>query len=194
MAILWVFQDCLDTLHPVRRRSNRLGSTHCESLSTASKLAFYLRDEPDSKVKGLHTILALRDETDCDELVKLTQAQDPSSRLSYNIDNLAIGKKVGKTFECRQHCGTLSPDKILAWINICAGLVEFADTVEDDLLEDFLKSHVGDELEDYTAIDLLRAIGLPDEAEFYSRIILENEKMAIYDLDSLEKDTDWSAL
>lgn len=177
MAVLWVFQDRLDTLHPVRRRTNKVGSNHCPSLWTMSKLAYQLRDDADWKQNGLERLLGLREENECDEIVKMAGARDNlHMRLGYNIDNLSRSISECKTFEFRQHCGTLSPDRITAWVNVCAGLVEFADTVEDELLEPFLRSHVNDELEDYTVIDLLRAIGRPGEAEFYDQRIREYDQ------------------
>lgn len=114
------------------------------------------------------------------------KGQKTKTRLCYNIDNLDIGNRRRCTFEFRQNCGKISPDKILAWIKGVAGLVEFADTVQDDLLEDFLRSYVDDELEDYPAIDLLRVIGRPNETEFYEKIMLKNDQV-INDRDSEAK-------
>lgn len=119
---------------------------------------------------GLEKLLKLRYQNTTAEILNLMEAADLGGRLAYNIQPLMEPLDPDKaTIEFRGHEGTMSSERIVNWINVCAGLVEFADTVDPDELDKFLWSYINDN--DFTVIDLLRAIGRPAEAEFYERTL-----------------------
>lgn len=109
------------------------------------------------------------------KLVDLTsrgKAYHVGTRMAYDLDNLIqrldSNYKAKMTIEFRQHEGTLDSERVAHWVNVCVGLVEFADTVDSDLLESFLHRHIDDN-EEYNVIDLLRAIAQPAAADFYEK-------------------------
>ncbi|CAG8977887.1 hypothetical protein HYALB_00001764 [Hymenoscyphus albidus] len=169
MAVLWVFEDRLDLIHPQRRRTG--GYSNLE----AAVLGESLKESPNWKREGLESILELKDEKDCMEIRKLLSFKGGINRVNYNIRNLADNVKRGRTIEYRQNEGTLHGKRVSAWVKVCAGLVEFALTVDQDKLEDFLRRCVDDAPEDYTVIDLLIAIGSSDVAEFYAYRFRDND-------------------
>lgn len=63
----------------------------------------------------------------------------------------------------------MDSQRIVAWVNVCVALVEFAETVDPDELDKFLWSHIDDNGREFTVFDLLRAIGRSAEAAFYAR-------------------------
>ena len=85
-------------------------------------------------------------------------------RLAYNIKNLReayIGENgsevyaaqlTKKTIEFRQHEGTLSPQKILDWINVCVGVVEFSHVLSKSDMENLCREHINDALEAYSSL------------------------------------------
>lgn len=165
MSVLWIFSDRLDTLHP---RSRRVGET---SLRADSVLGQSLPNGLMGTKVGLSKLLRLRNHGTINEIVKLT-TNEMVGVLDYNLYNLEEillrWREPKKTIEFRQHEATLDPERVVNWINVCVGLVEFANTVDSDSLDKFLSSHIDDN-KDFTVIDLLRAIGRPVEAVFYEK-------------------------
>lgn len=194
MATLWVFEDRLERLHPPRRRSGHSGSNWCPSLRTGSALGTQVPYTPEGKREGLKRILELRTQGATLSIVRLMSCEGKSSRLAYNVHHLNESAIIDaeemsrRTIEFRGHEGTMDPDRILNWVNVCLGLVEFADTVDSDSLEKFLWSHIDDEEEAFDVIDLLRAIGRPAEADFYSKRFQEVPRL-LADDSSEEEDS-----
>lgn len=135
-------------------------------------------------------MLKLRDQESTQDIVLLMSGKDGNTRLAYNVHNLneshivngnaGNGKDFStRTIEFRGHEGTMDPDRIINWINVCVGFVEFADTVDSNLLDQFLQTHVDDtdSYEDYNVIDLLRALGQPTAAEFYLKRFEDNPQL-----------------
>lgn len=182
-AILWTFNEHLDMLHPKARRTRGKSNHYCPGLRTHSVLGKKLPDTPDAPRKGLKKILRLRYQDTNKKFVELMNAPSDSGfglvRLAYNAWNLKEPmRKDGKiTVEFRGHEGTMSSERIVNWINVCVGLVEFAETVDGDELSKFLWSHIDDDEKDFTVIDVLRAIGRPAEAEFYARRFQEHPEL-----------------
>lgn len=167
-ALLWTFEERLALLHPEERRSDPI-IQHCRSLRNDSRLGRSLPLTPEGTRQGLKKLIELRDQNTCERIVT-SMGTNNMDRLAYNIKNLDEVKCDPKmTVEFRQHEGTLSVERTIHWINVCAGLVEFAEMADPNELDEFLWSHIDDKNEDYTAIDLLRAIGRPAEADFYAR-------------------------
>lgn len=174
-AVLRVFERAIEHIHPVHRRSGHRWAEYCESLWKGSMLASLCQPatNPDGRREGLKSLLSLRGDTNCKDTCLLTQNL-LWERLSYNTTPLK-NPEGKRTVEFRGHEATLDAEEIVRWINVCTGLVEFADTVKEEALDEFLWSHIDKNIEDYTVIDLLKAIGCPDEAEYYDKKIRERE-------------------
>lgn len=101
-------------------------------------------------------------------------------RPAVNIKNLRNGGVPGKkTFEFRQHAGTLEPERVQAWIQTVGGIVDWCRRVSGkqyaELVEDSAEQM--DEGEAYapgTALELLKAIGLKEPAKFYGKRLKKN--------------------
>ncbi|CAG8950884.1 hypothetical protein HYFRA_00003101 [Hymenoscyphus fraxineus] len=173
MACLWVFEDRLQRIHPEHRRPGHEAAEYCLPLATGSWLT-YDCDFPRGgwRQRGLKTLLAARDEKTCQEVCFLTRGFQ--ERLSYNTRTLSWDKGI-RTVEFRQHEGTVEAEEVSQWIKVCIALVKFAVKVDEKALDGFLKRHVDDALEDYTAIDLLKAIGSADSAEYYEKKMRERD-------------------
>lgn len=187
MATLFVFEKRLGFLHPPGRRAGL--NLHCQDMRTQSVLGSKLPNTPEGTRQGLEAILKQRTENTTKNIVELLSPHRPeggSRRLAYNIANLA-SYNAPQTPEFRGHQGTLNPDGILNWLNVCSGLVEFADSVEDDLLDDFLRRHIDDQ--DFTVIDLLNAIGKHPEAEYYAERI-QKQPTTVIIIDDSDDDSD----
>lgn len=124
----------------------------------------------------------LRHENTTKKIVELmSPPKETPGRLPYNVRP----RSHKRTIEFRGHEGTLDSERIVNWINVCVGLVEFADTIDPDELDKFLWSHI-DYADEFTVIDLLRVIGRPAEAEFYAKRfeehpeLLEDDDSSIY--------------
>ncbi|CAG8976291.1 hypothetical protein HYALB_00011776 [Hymenoscyphus albidus] len=188
-ATSWTFYPLLDSLHPSRRRGDhpQKEKSYSPSIKNFSHLAVDVQDLPDRNMAGLKTILETRGNVGPQEILHLMQpAVAGYGRLAYNISNIAAwfdftlaaafgNPRIKKTIEFRQHEGTLASRRIKSWINVCQGLVRFAERVDDAALDKFLLRHINDNQDtDYTAIDLLKAIALPDEAAFYKQWFQEH--------------------
>jgi Putative amidoligase enzyme len=78
-----------------------------------------------------------------------------------------------RTIEFRQHEGTLDSDSVAAWVMTVAGLVEYAQNVDDTALEELLAQHLALERNgnegSYGIVQLLKDIGLENPAAFYEK-------------------------
>lgn len=165
-------------LHPKARREGGERDEWCPSLHQLSFLGRTIEDTPEKATrKGLKIILECRNHQTNKRILELIT--DPClRRLVYNLDGLAErDASVEKnTVEFRGHEGTMDPERITNWINVCVGLVEFADSVDPGEFNKFLWSHVDDE-KDFTVIDLLKAIGRPAEAQCYAKRFQEHPEL-----------------
>ncbi|CAG8977050.1 hypothetical protein HYALB_00005758 [Hymenoscyphus albidus] len=166
MACLWVFENRLQRIHPEHRRAGHEAAEYCMPLATGSWLTSdsdFLREG--WRQRGLKTLLAARDEKTCQEICFLTRGFQ--ERLSYNTRTLSWDKGI-RTVEFRQHEGTVEAEEVFQWI-------KFAFKVDEKALDGFLKRHVDDALEDYTAMDLLKAISSADSAVYYEKKMRERD-------------------
>lgn len=72
-----------------------------------------------------------------------------------------------RTVEFRQHSGTLDKDAITHWANLSTNLINLAHSASDSGFYNIIKSHALDE--NYTIINLLNDLNLPELAEYYSQ-------------------------
>ncbi|RDW79817.1 hypothetical protein BP6252_04455 [Coleophoma cylindrospora] len=171
-AFVWAFENYFDTLHP----KHRINTQYTRSMRYGSGWVEETSDSPTVK-NGVRHFLT----TPCDSLSDLASEVSSFREMAYNFFNLQgprwdyqDGKK---TVEFRQHEGSLDEDVISHWIHVCVGIVQFcrctSDTAEFDALFD--KMTVYEDVHELqpdanrtTVIDLLKAIGLEDQAEYYA--------------------------
>ncbi|KAI9644970.1 hypothetical protein NHQ30_007005 [Ciborinia camelliae] len=105
-------------------------------------------------------------------------------RLGFNLINLKLPwKKDKRTVEFRYHQGSLDPDEILNWIDVCVKIVEKAcfiknqEELEAQLKRDVEKS-IGLGKEDASLVDFLMWLGCPVQAYYYGvRLIANRPKL-----------------
>ncbi|KAK8135859.1 hypothetical protein PG984_003799 [Apiospora sp. TS-2023a] len=119
-------------------------------------------------------------------------------RPAYNFRNLVARKVVKKTIEFRQHCGTLSPEAIVNWVSVAAGLCNFCvnspfheslspvmrklEHLDPNSAESWRMNNLprpwiinttsllyGRPGDPYSVYDLLRDVGLAPQAEYYQK-------------------------
>lgn len=103
----------------------------------------------------------------------LGNADNPAIRGAYNMVGLTrYGyDKTRKTIEFRQHQGTLDVDKVVAWIQMVTGLVEWTRSATPVQITELLK--IGGNPGDFDVVDLLRFMGLDEPADYYEREFFE---------------------
>ena len=170
MAFLWTFEPQLDLLHPTRSRNG-----YCRKLRMDSVLAHAIKERKLTPLEGLEAILRAKT---VNHIVDLMTSPF-GVRLGYNIKNLSEGfvndkgmffdeaEVSKKTIEFRQHEGTMNPKRIRDWVELCVGLVDFANVVHGSTLEIFCKEHINDKLEDFSVTQVIAAAGLPHLAFKY---------------------------
>jgi hypothetical protein len=92
-----------------------------------------------------------------------------TERSNYNLRNLFYTNEDNQTIEFREHESTLSPDRVGNWIGFCVGLIEFSDSGDWRGKESLLKQHINDKPGQFTTEQMLLALDLPTQAEFYGR-------------------------
>lgn len=201
MSTIFVFEDRLNVIHPQHRvEENR----YARSLRTYSKLADRLSERGESKAQGLQFMLKAGDD-DADPSSLSNNAKNRETflkwmepnggdRLAYNLLGLKLNSSSygnpKATIEFRQHESTADDSRIVHWLKLCVGLVEFAYKVDFRILKPFLEAHIDDEAEDFSLVELLKAVGLPVQMLFYS--LLHNDQPSEYyeesEWDSVETD------
>ena len=184
MSTIFTFEDRIEKIHPKHRVEDnhyalplRTNSILAERLNAQGGLV-----QGESKTQlGLELLLKAGDEKadplalvnnarTRDVLLDLVDAPSGQGRLAYNLRSLKFStwmpnKK--ETIEFRQHESTVEAERVLHWIKLCVSLVEFARTIPFQVLEPFLQAHIDDSAEDFSIVQLLKAIGLPSQMLFY---------------------------
>ncbi|CZR67618.1 uncharacterized protein PAC_17517 [Phialocephala subalpina] len=161
MAILWTFEKRFYQLVS-EDRSNNMAYTG--ALNTGSRLG----EEVASAAEGLERILAAESVGDLAHMLT-----DPTwIRLGFNIRDLntqCTKSFIRKTtLEIRIHEGTLDPEEISNWAILFNRLSKFADSVNTENLNLWLRQHINDAEEDYDVFQLLRALKMPLHANYYA--------------------------
>lgn len=164
IALLWVFEPQLLTLHPPHRHRDQW----CAPLRQSSVYARRLQKaelEP-------QTALVLEDffseEFDlqrlCQELTHFA-----TRKCAVKFSNL-IGSVDGtkRTIEFRQHAGTLDGEAAVMWVRTVVGLVEWARDVELVAFAELMTECAEVGHEEFTAVQLLRRLKLEEQADYYS--------------------------
>ncbi|MCJ1469608.1 hypothetical protein MMC07_008243 [Pseudocyphellaria aurata] len=92
--------------------------------------------------------------------------------MAFNFFNLRSDEPLN-TIEFRQHQGTLDPDQIANWVRLTCTLVHMSHANEDAVF-DLIEQHLDDP--NYTVMDLVADLHLPDLASFYAPLVARHEK------------------
>ncbi|KAF5867787.1 uncharacterized protein Bfra_006985 [Botrytis fragariae] len=181
MAFVYTFENQIATIHPPHYMTQRAFS---KPVRTHSFLAQVARDNR-AKIERPGAEESLREfdedfiidsilERDTvDDLVKLLSSPELEEdrlykRLTYSICNLGTdAEKVKKTIEFRQHKSTFDDEEVYHWITICASLVHFASTVDEEVLRKFCKEHFHKTVDEFSIVEVLMALGRPAQAYYY---------------------------
>lgn len=161
MGFFYTFDGLLEPLHPPSRQDH----DWARNIRDACQLSII---NSWSVSEAVETIFAT------DSIEELEYGFG-GRRPAVNIRNLRNGGVPGKkTIEFRQHAGTLDPERVQAWIQTVGGVVEWCRRVTDteyaELVEDSAEQQdQGDAYAPGTAVQLLKAIGLKEPADFYRK-------------------------
>lgn len=172
-AILWTFETRLHLLHPTHRRTN---ITACVAMHDHSELS-------KRKIDPLSKLSAILNCQSKDELLRLVNNTSETAAMgfftpwAYNGLRFWTGVQESslsteRTFEFRQHEGSLNANQILIWARVCVRLVGFAERTSQSDLSYFLRLHLDDD-EGFTAADLIEYIGLPADAQYYREAVAQ---------------------
>lgn len=185
-TFLWVFEPQLDSLHP----STRVGGDWCGSMRhTAPHVIDQEMEMPPRKVTPYDGAIEIMK---CADMYDLHSNFTDSRSVAYNFHNFDdhFGDCEDRnTIEFRQHEGTIDPVRILNWIKVCHGIVAYIqhlppvqlfsiiELAQLEMWEKSFSEQENTELEkelgpiladgDFTVIDLLHLIGLPEQAKYY---------------------------
>ncbi|PVH74622.1 hypothetical protein DL98DRAFT_575556 [Cadophora sp. DSE1049] len=168
LALVWTFEN-----HWVRRQGIRSLTTiyrRGENCKTTARNADYTESNPTTPLEQLDKIFARRTSN---KVVRLVMHPNLYGTQIYDLCQLytPIGRKYGSTpgiiFE--QHEATLDPVAIRNWLKLCLGMVQF--TREDNPIDvpAYLRSHAEDA--QYNVIDIIKDMGLPEQAIYYKRVV-----------------------
>lgn len=193
MAFVYTFENQIATIHPPHYMTQRAFS---KPVRTHSLLAQVARD---NRAKILETggeenvrefdedfiIDSILELDTVDNIVKHLSSPEIEEdrlfkRLTYSICNLETGaEKVKKTIEFRQHKSTFDDEEVYHWITVCASLVHFASTVDEEVLRKFCKEHFHKTVEEFSIVEVLMALGRPAQAYYYGiRFFAEKDERA----------------
>ncbi|TGO84527.1 hypothetical protein BPOR_0494g00030 [Botrytis porri] len=193
MAFVYTFENQIATIHPPHYMTQRAFS---KPVRTHSLLAQVARDyRAETEKSGAEESLREFDEDfiidtilerdTVDELVKLLSSPELEEdrlfkRLTYSICNLGTdAEKVKKTIEFRQHKSTFDDEEVYHWITVCASLVNFASTVDEEVLRKFCKERFHKTVDEFSIVEVLMALGRPAQAYYYGiRVFSGKEERA----------------
>jgi hypothetical protein len=168
MATYFTFEPQIEQIHPPHRVDNY----HCPKLRKSTLMTTKVINKLRTVRQGLARIFKGQEAT-IEELHKDTTPEVKGSYGETRRSAVTIGELLSldekKTVEFRQHEMTLDPMRVDHWIRLCVGIIEFSDTIEKDLLEQFLDTLIDQPVEDLSLREVLESIGLPREADFYAR-------------------------
>ncbi|TGO32512.1 hypothetical protein BHYA_0311g00110 [Botrytis hyacinthi] len=193
MAFVYTFENQIATIHPPHYMTQRAFSKPVRTHSRLAQVAL------DDRAKILETggeenvrefdenfiIDSILELNTVDNLVKHLSSPEIEEdrffkRLTYSICNLGTGaEKVKKTIEFRQHKSTFDDEEVYHWITVCASLVHFASTVDEEVLRKFCKENFRKTVEEFSIIEVLMALGRPAQAYYYGiRLFAEKDERA----------------
>jgi len=168
MATYFTFEPQIEQIHPPHRQNN----LHCPKLRKSTLMTENVSNKLRTVSQGLARIFKGKRGA-IEELHKVTSPAIKGPRGEHLRSAITIGELLSvdekKTVEFRQHEMTLDPARVENWIRLCVGIIEFSDTIEKDLLEQFLETLIDQPVEALSLREVLESIGLLREADFYAR-------------------------
>lgn len=166
IAIIWTFEKRFYQLVSEDRSAN---PAYTGLLTTSSRLV----EKIATLAEGLEQILAAESVSDLAHMLT-----DPYwIRLGFNIRDLdplctkSFNPKT--TLEIRIHEGTLEPEALRSWIQLWTWISQFAEAVNTENLNKWLREHINDAEEDYDVFQLLHALKLDRQAHYYATKTLD---------------------
>ncbi|KAI9051129.1 hypothetical protein LZ554_005231 [Drepanopeziza brunnea f. sp. 'monogermtubi'] len=192
MALFWVFEGQLDSIHPYHRVKGT--KTYSGALRFDTVLAYNLRGNKNAARDGISRIFATQNINDIIRLFDVSHVSQSRVRKSrYNIGNLEeyeparfnayLVQRTKKTTEFRHHEATFDVEAVNQWVRMCVHLVEFAEEIKRDKLGAWLEQHANTE---YSVIQILEATKQPLAAFYYERKLAAKAALG---LDTLEPES-----
>lgn len=187
-ATVWAFEPQFETIIP----SSRLRNQYSYSLRQDTNLSNIVsaKDRHELPRLGLEMIFDKPVEISHLNRMVMNNGEGPDviQRICYDMMGMATYTLTGEgsggrlrkpTIEFRQHDATLDPTVVNNWTKLCVGLLEFADTVDPNILRAYLERHIDESPEEFPIEKILYGLGMPDIAEYYGKLakdLLEREK------------------
>ncbi|MCJ1464396.1 hypothetical protein MMC07_003009 [Pseudocyphellaria aurata] len=173
-SLITAFENQLNLFHPLDRHQNGfakpLYTAFPKSAPPREKMEIIDDLETvDELIRQFHPVYDKFSEEDVFELSRNHGCND--RYMAFNFFNLH-GDLPRNTIEFRQHSGTLDADQIVNWVRVVCTLVQtsYAD-------REGVRGLIAQELDnaDYTTMQLLVDLQLPDLAGFYAQIVARHE-------------------
>ncbi|KAI9642370.1 hypothetical protein NHQ30_009174 [Ciborinia camelliae] len=190
MAFVWTFERQLATIHPPHYMTEKAFSQPLTTHSMLATMGKRYRDrivlegtEEELKDHDTNFVIDRIMEIDTiDEIV--TMLSSPllnqnrlTKRLIYSICNLETGReKVKKTIEFRQHKSTLDDEEVYHWITVCRFIVNLAIVADEEILSEFCKEHLHKTVDEFTIVEVLMTLLLPEQAYYYGVRVFAERK------------------
>ncbi|KAF8857027.1 hypothetical protein BDZ45DRAFT_803626 [Acephala macrosclerotiorum] len=177
----WIIKDDMSIRAPDIPGAEKYGWIPIEHSSSRLKTNLGTQKTVNFLSKGLELILAA---SNVEQLcMRLGIYRD---RLGFSIENLRdpagpSTDPLKRTIEIRIHESTMDPQDVENWVRLFVGVIQFADVVSVEKLEEWLREHINDERGDYDAIQLMYAMKLPQQAHFYLNKLLPRYTQASAD-------------
>lgn len=163
-GLITAFEEQLNSLHPLDRLENEC----------AKPVRMVFREGAPTREK-LGIIASLND---VDGIISQFHGDDDKYK-AYNFLNLNEGlENPLRTIEFRQHRGTLGPDMIVNWAFLVCVLVSLSHS-NGEPLGNLIEKHIDDT--EYTVVDLLKDLKLPDLANFYAPLVSQYSTQSPYE-------------
>ncbi|KAM0193735.1 hypothetical protein ACHAPC_001400 [Botrytis cinerea] len=193
MAFVYTFENQIATIHPPHYMTQRAFS---KPVRTHSLLAQAIRDHRDEIIEtgGEEDLRKFDEDAIIDGILEIDTVENIVSilsspkieedrlfnRLTYSICNLKTdAEKVKKTIEFRQHKSTFDDEEVYHWITVCRSLVQFASTVDEEVLRKFCKEHFHKTVDEFSVVEVFMALGCPAQAYYYGiRVFAGKEERA----------------
>jgi hypothetical protein len=160
-SLVWMFEDQLSALHTIERFENG----YAQRARQFSTLKTELDEDNLHYCHGVPAIL----ETATLQKLDFFMTAPFTLSMAYKLSNLLgfdwYGISTKRTIEFRQADATLNAPRVVTWIRIVVGLLANTEHVDLYYFSELLRESVEP---DFTAVDLLTALGLGEEAKRFA--------------------------
>ncbi|PVH68781.1 hypothetical protein DL98DRAFT_629026 [Cadophora sp. DSE1049] len=193
MAFIYTFEPQISTLHPIHRYTHEHGKTMRDTCNYTQQFQRTYGERPSTlmTITKILTLTRHEDKALRTELAHLVTTKGNGKNGSYNFNGITFLQLdfPKPTIEFRQHEGTMDGERITQWIKLVVGMVSFIENEEFGTFVDLLMiatdkekwKKLGDGQDAQkeaemgpipadgalTIIDLLRHIGLNEQADYY---------------------------